>query len=182
MASRPDRHSPLAVQAHLPLAVGAEQNALPQTPELYFFYGSLRTGLVNHDFIRRNFARVESLGEYVTDLEYTLIGLASRAYPFMTAAAPPGSCSLIGATRARITGEVFALDVADGDGLRSLDALEGGYAKRQISVSRRSDGLSTVVVWVYLMENPETIASFWENRHGRFVAVPDGDWRTFGGK
>ena len=161
----------------MPLAGGGAE---PQAV-LYFFYGSLRTGLINHDFLSRSFARVENLGEFVTDSEYSLVGLASRAYPFMTAAAPPVSCNLVGAARTHITGEVFALDAADGDGLRSLDALEGGYAKRQISVTRRRDG-AHVVAWVYLTENPETIASFWENRHGRFVAVPGGDWRTFGGK
>jgi len=119
---------------------------------LVFVYGSLLSGLGNHDQISDG----ELVGTGTIDGEYKMINLG--AFPAVYRAAGGGP----------VVGEVYAVSDAT---RRRLDRLEGNgrfYTREQVAANVPTG--TTATVWVYLINN---------NRHFADASrVENNDWRT----
>ena len=148
-------------------------------PVRLFFYGSLRAGKCNHGFLAKRLRRCALVGGATTvDADFRLVGLASRAFPYLTRAAPPPGVAAPAPTR--VAGEVYEADADDAEGLAHLDDLEWGYAKRDIAVLVDGEAAPSQAT-VYLLEDGETLATLWAGlASGAFACVPSGDWGPVG--
>jgi hypothetical protein len=59
-------------------------------PLLFFFYGSLRAGCANHHFLQQRLRVCRPQGAGRTVASLFMVGLTSRAYPFLLETALPG--------------------------------------------------------------------------------------------
>jgi gamma-glutamylcyclotransferase (GGCT)/AIG2-like uncharacterized protein YtfP/predicted protein tyrosine phosphatase len=179
----------------------------------FFFYGSLMRGMLNHHALDAYFGAGASAADAAavpdaasrcrfvrrarTAAAGHLFGLSSRAYPFLTFladAAPPGAPA-----PQRVSGELWAVDARCADGLARLDALEEGYAKREVDLeleaeaeAEAGDGagvLKTLAARaiLYSVEEAGAVADLWRQtrpatraRRPRLAIVEGGDWAAVG--
>ena len=139
----------------------------------------MRAGKCNHGFLAKRLRRCALVGSAMTaDANFRLVGLASRAFPYLTRAAPPPGLAALAPTR--VAGEVYEADADDAEGLAHLDDLEFGYAKREIDVLVDGEAAPSKAT-AYLLEDGETLETLWAGlASGAFVYVPGGDWRPVG--
>lgn len=143
-------------------------STIPATPTYVFVYGSLRKGLQNHSKL----VDATYKGVYQTVDPYTMIGLKSKAYPYVIAKPVHESVDAV-----PITGEVY--EVSD-TLLAELDRLEGHPTQyKRTLVKVRSDASKTLLAYMYILENEEMIRDIAKAFERRFVAVPSGDWVHF---
>jgi len=175
---------------------------------LFFFYGSLLRGLLNHHALAAYFGdSIRFAGRARTVARGHMFGLRSRAYPFLTfatsALAPAGA-----APPACVVGELFEVDARCAEGLRRLDELEEGYARREVEVelldaadagsASGAAGAGSAAgaaagqpavrrAWLYAVDDPAAVADLWRQtaaaapgRRPRLALVEDGDWARVG--
>lgn len=158
-------------------------------PLRFFFYGSLRTGKCNHGFLGKRLRRCVRVGAAASlESEFYLLGLRSRAFPYLTRIPPPspsGSASDapapdVAPAPACVVGEVFEVDADDDEGLRHLDDLEFGYSQREILVHVEGEPAPSLAR-VYLLEDVAEAAKVWAGvSTGDYFLVPGCDWSGVG--
>ena len=141
----------------------------PRKEEIYIFvYGSLRKGLANS----YKLADAGYMGLYKTKDKYAMVGLRSKAYPYVI------EKELCEIEPVYITGELYKIDE---DILAELDILEGHpheYTRKRIPVT---NGKYVYHAYMYIIENPDTITGILSGIGKRFVVLKDGDWINFMG-
>lgn len=134
---------------------------------LVFVYGSLRKGLANHTKLRDAVYK----GPFRTKEDYYMIGLKSKAYPYVTSEKLHESL-----THTHITGELY--EVSE-DLLAELDILEGhptNYTRTRVALEPLSSKGASMEAWMYVLTNAEIQTGIARAFDRRFVAVPTGDW------
>jgi gamma-glutamylaminecyclotransferase len=134
-----------------------------------FVYGSLRTGFNNRYLLQNS----EMLGIYKTLIRLYMIGLKSRAYPYVTTdQLHPTLVSVI------ITGELYEVSV---DVLERLDELEGhpNFYKRTEVNLYSSELQKYEKAEMYVLESDEIKKEIAENFEKSFESVESGDWLKF---
>lgn len=128
-----------------------------------FVYGSLRKGLQNHGKLMN----ANYVGTFKTSDTYYMIGLKSKAYPYVT-------CSKLHESlqASHITGELYKVD---DDLLKELDALEG----HPHNYKRTEHIINDYKAFIYLLENEEMKSDIMTSFERRFVSVISGDWVDF---
>ena len=139
----------------------------PKTTQI-FVYGSLRKGLQNHH--RLTAIDAKYVGTFKSNKPYYMVGLKSRAYPYITEAQVSSDSN-----KTSITGEIYTIKRTH---LKDLDALEHNYVRKQEGFH----GPKKTKAYVYVLENTELIDGIKESFTKRFVSVPEGDWITFNEK
>jgi gamma-glutamylaminecyclotransferase len=132
-----------------------------------FVYGSLRKGLQNHSKL----VDATYKGVYQTVDPYTMIGLKSKAYPYVIAKPIHESVEAV-----PITGEVY--EVSD-TLLAELDRLEGHPTQYKRTLVEVRSTSKTLLAYMYILENEEMIRDIAKAFERRFVTVPSGDWVKF---
>lgn len=138
-----------------------------------FFYGSLRKGGVNNGLITDD-KRLVYKGTATTKNVYSLIGLTSRAYPYV--------CTHIftGFPQVQIVGDLY--EIVDGSDkfLGQMDEFEGRYVRTPICVCVRDD--IEVIADMYMLTDSDFIEAIasdlckTEDTYRRFFYVDNGDW------
>jgi len=115
------------------------------------------------------------LGYFQTDNPYYMIGLKSRAYPYIT-----GTKVSEDGIPIHIYGELYSIQRSD---LRTFDALEGcptNYVRRYeaIHLEKRINTEKTTKTYAYLyvLENTELLEGIKHNFTKRFMNIHSGDW------
>lgn len=133
-----------------------------------FVYGSLRKGLQNHH--RLTSIGAKYVGTFKSNKPYYMVGLKSRAYPYITETKVSSDSN-----KTPITGEVYRIKRTD---LKELDALEHNYVRK----FEGFHGQKKTKAYVYVLENDELIEGIKGSFTKRFVSVPEGDWIAFNEK
>ncbi len=134
-----------------------------------FVYGSLMRDLPNHHLLEE--AGAQFLGSFETEEKLFMVGLKSRAYPYVIDEAVHPSCQAT-----TIKGEVYEVSY---DLIQRLDAFEGHpyHYTRQTLIVHSGNKFQPVIAYTYMVINDflksEIEAAFEE----RFIVVPDGDWK-----
>jgi gamma-glutamylcyclotransferase (GGCT)/AIG2-like uncharacterized protein YtfP len=134
-----------------------------------FVYGSLRKNMINHGVLDALYASY--IGIYKTVNNYYMIGLKSKAYPYILEESVNNDLVIN-----PVYGEVYTIS---DEGLEYLDRLEGhpnNYIRENIDVINNISSLNT---YMYILKNKEMIDSIRVNFNKRFIAVPDNDWKKF---
>lgn len=134
-----------------------------------FVYGSLRKGMLNHQVLET--IGVLYIGEYKTTNNYFMVGLKSKAYPYVVNEDINNNL-----VKGPIYGEVYA--VSD-EVLSHLDKLEGhpySYTREIVNVNNEEQILRA---YIYIVKNQEMINSIKENFGKRFVTVPGNNWKKY---
>ena len=139
----------------------------PKTAQI-FVYGSLRKGLQNHH--RLTSIGAKYMGIFKSNKPYYMVGLKSRAYPYITDTKVSSDSN-----KTPITGEVYRIKRTD---LKELDALEHNYVRKLEGFH----GPKKTKAYVYVLENDELIEGIKSSFTKRFVSVPEGDWIAFNEK
>jgi gamma-glutamylaminecyclotransferase len=113
---------------------------------LVFVYGSLRSGLYNNYLL----ATDKYVGEFRTTQKYTMIGLKSRAFPFLLPEKIEGIPWL--PTR----GEVYEVSQETLDRLDSLEGHPNWYTRERVVV-QSCDTAENLEAFVYLMKDAECV-------------------------
>lgn len=134
-----------------------------------FVYGSLRKGMINHEVL--NNMNAIYIGDYKTTQNYYMIGLKSKAYPYVIE--EKINNDLI---KNPIYGEVYTVS---NEGILYLDGLEGhphNYTREKVNVINETTSINA---YIYILRNEEMINSIKTNFGKRFIAVPGNDWKVF---
>ncbi len=160
-----------------------------------FVYGSLMRDFPNHHLLEEGGAVL--LGEYESEEKLFMIGLKSRAYPYLIDESVHPSCQAT-----TIKGEVYEVSY---DLIKRLDAFEGHpyhYTRQTLIVfPRQSLGQSPspqplvrdevhalaspninkfqpIIAYTYMVINEFMKAEIEAAFDERFINVPDGDWKN----
>lgn len=133
-----------------------------------FVYGSLRKGMQNHYRLEEMGAKY--MGYFKTNKTYYMVGLKSRAYPYITESqVSPDSL------KTYITGEIYTINLSSLDHLDVLEGSPHNYIRRL----EYFNGPKITSAYMYILENTELIDGIKKNFEKRFVNVPGGDWVAF---
>ncbi len=143
-------------------------------------------GFPNHHLLKEGGAVL--LGEYESEEKLFMVGLKSRAYPYVIDEAVHPSCQAT-----TIKGEVYEVSY---DLIQRLDAFEGHpyHYTRQTLIVHAGNRFQPVIAYTYIVINEflkaEIEAAFeerqqsWHSAPGRspgeerFIIVPDGNWKN----
>ena len=175
----------MASSPNSPHSVSLRQAEGPDTsPYLrLFFYGSLRTGLLNHHLLASYFGDEIVFERRVsTTFPAYLISLKNRAYPYLTFTNPPESSIIKGA---HVIGETYLVPRCH-PGLLKLDELEDEYSIVEIDVRTLDETNSIFRAQAYVIDGKSMVKSddLWSRviSGDELFLVEDGDWINVGRK
>ena len=134
---------------------------------LLFVYGSLLSGLVNHEWLK---GEVLVDGDAWTDEGYAMLyggDGQEGCYPYVLSERTARGSDVLGSVR----GELYNVSKST---LARIDALECHpveYERRVVPVAGRR-------AWLYEFVDPDELHAIYTEPH-RFINVPRRDWRTF---
>ena len=138
-------------------------------PIYVFVYGSLRKNLPNH--YKLDSPSVQYIGNYITTDPMYMIGLKSKAYPYVVQTKIHEDLE-----PTPIRGELYKVSRHT---LSMIDALEGyptHYVRKIVGVY---NGKKYMKAYMYILENTELIEGIQSSFHKRFLPVNHGDWVKF---
>ena len=126
-----------------------------------FVYGSLRTGNHNHPRLRN----APLLGTFRTKELYKMVGLRSRAYPYVYPD-PQGT---------PVTGELYEVDA---ETLDFIDRMEGHPTVYCRMDTELTGWPTSVQMYVLVDRQLKRTLENYGHMSRRFVLIPSGDWNN----